>query len=258
MTPKPKGIAARAGHWSARHRKTAIFGWLAAIVIIFMVGQSLGQIEPKDSQSLNGESRTAAEILDTAGFPDKSGEMVLVQSKTAKANDPAFKAALADVTKTVSEQKIVTNVVKPQISKDKHSALVQFDLTGDPETAEERVGPVLDATAGVAKRHAKLDIEQYGDASMMKILGEKQAEEEGRSMMLTLISTLIILLHRLRRARRRLGAADPRRHRRVRHGRPRRHRQPADADGPHRPGRDHADRPRGRRRLLAVLHPPRA
>ena len=52
MTPKPKGIAARAGHWSARHRKTAIFGWLAFIVIVFMVGQSLGQVKPKDSQSL--------------------------------------------------------------------------------------------------------------------------------------------------------------------------------------------------------------
>ena len=30
MTTKPQGIAARAGHWSARHRKTAIFGWLAS------------------------------------------------------------------------------------------------------------------------------------------------------------------------------------------------------------------------------------
>ena len=153
MTPKPKGIAARAGHWSARHRKTAIFGWLAAIVIVFMVGQSLGQKTPTQSQSLNGDSRKAMAIVDDAGFPEKSGEMVLVQSKSAKASDPAFKAAVADVTKTVSAQKVVTNVVKPQISKDKHSALIQFDLKGDPETAEERVGPVLDATAAVADRH---------------------------------------------------------------------------------------------------------
>jgi uncharacterized membrane protein YdfJ with MMPL/SSD domain len=193
LTPKPKGIAARAGHWSARHRKTAIFGWLAAIVIVFMVGQSLGQKAPTQSQSLNGDSRTAMAIVDDAGFPDKSGEMVLVQSKSAKANDPAFKAAVADVTKTVSQQKAVTNVAKPQISKDKHSALVQFDLKGDPETADERVGPVLDATAAVAKRHQALDIEQYGDASFSKATAEKSAEEESRGMMLTLISTLVIL-----------------------------------------------------------------
>ena len=137
MTPKPKGIAARAGHWSARHRKTAIFGWLAAVVIVFMVGQSLGQKAPDRSESLNGESRRATQVFDDAGFPEKSGEMVLVQSKNATASDPAFKAAVADVTKTVSAQKIVTNVTKPQISKDKHSALVQFDLKGDPETADD-------------------------------------------------------------------------------------------------------------------------
>ena len=120
MTPKPKGIAARAGHWSARHRKTAIFGWLAFIVIVFMVGQSLGQKEPKRVPVAERREPPAPPmILDDAGFPEKSGEMVLIQSKSAKANDPAFKAAVADVTKTVSTQKIVTNVTKPQISKDK-------------------------------------------------------------------------------------------------------------------------------------------
>ena len=108
MTPKPKGIAARAGHWSARHRKTAIFGWLAAVVIVFMVGQSLGQKTPerRPSRSTARAARPTT-ILDDAGFPEKSGEMVLVQSKTATASDPAFKAAVADVTKTVSAQKVV-------------------------------------------------------------------------------------------------------------------------------------------------------
>src|SRR4051794_37213179 len=158
-----------------------------------MVGQSLGQKAPKQSQSLNGESRQAMEILDDAGFPEKSGEMVLVQSKAAKTSDPAFKAAVADVTRTVSQHKVVTNVAKPQTSKDKHSALVQFDLKGDPETADERVGPVLDATAAVAKRHPALTVEQYGDASSTKAFADKEAEDQGRSMMLTLGSTLLIL-----------------------------------------------------------------
>ena len=43
MTPKPKGIAARAGHWSARHRKTAIFGWLGLIIALLFIGGSLGE-----------------------------------------------------------------------------------------------------------------------------------------------------------------------------------------------------------------------
>ena len=31
-------IAARMGRWSARHRKTAIFGWLAFVVASFAIG----------------------------------------------------------------------------------------------------------------------------------------------------------------------------------------------------------------------------
>ena len=79
MTQKPKGLAARAGHWSARHRKTAIFGWLAFIVVAFVLGGALGQNQPTDAQQYDGESRRAETILADAGFPKKSGEMVLVQ-----------------------------------------------------------------------------------------------------------------------------------------------------------------------------------
>lgn len=41
MTRKAS-IAARAGRWSAAHRKTAIFGWLAFVVVAFMIGGALG------------------------------------------------------------------------------------------------------------------------------------------------------------------------------------------------------------------------
>ena len=35
-------IAARMGRWSARHRKTAIFGWLAFVVASFAIGTAVG------------------------------------------------------------------------------------------------------------------------------------------------------------------------------------------------------------------------
>ena len=33
-------IAARMGRWSARHRKTAIFGWLAFVAASFAIGSA--------------------------------------------------------------------------------------------------------------------------------------------------------------------------------------------------------------------------
>src|SRR3954468_11507903 len=73
-------IAARAGRWSARHRKTAIIGWLTFVIAAFMIGGSLGTKELDTQHSGVGESGRAAEIVAKA-FPDeKSGEQVLVQS----------------------------------------------------------------------------------------------------------------------------------------------------------------------------------
>ena len=45
-----------------------------------------------------GESGKAGKVLNDA-FPNKSGEPVLVQSKSLKASDSQFKAAVADVSK---------------------------------------------------------------------------------------------------------------------------------------------------------------
>ena len=35
-------IAARAGRWSANHRKTAIWGWLAFVLVALVVGSTPG------------------------------------------------------------------------------------------------------------------------------------------------------------------------------------------------------------------------
>ncbi len=54
------------------------------------------------------------------------------------------------------------------ISRDGRSALVQFDMRGDADTAKDRVEPVLKAVAGVQKDHGSLRIEEIGGASMQK------------------------------------------------------------------------------------------
>ena len=38
---RPPAVEAIAG-WSARHRKTAVFGWLALVAVAYLIGQLLG------------------------------------------------------------------------------------------------------------------------------------------------------------------------------------------------------------------------
>ena len=45
------GIAARAGRWSARHRKLAILGWLAVVIAAFALGGPFGTGTETSSRS---------------------------------------------------------------------------------------------------------------------------------------------------------------------------------------------------------------
>lgn len=78
-----RNIAARAGHWSARHRKTAILGWLAFVLIATLLGGSIGTKTPPPEDFGNGESQAADHAIAAAGFPDDASEQVLVQVRDA-------------------------------------------------------------------------------------------------------------------------------------------------------------------------------
>src|SRR3954470_12493754 len=98
--PQPKrNLAARAGYWSAKHRKIAIGGWLAFVVIAFVLGGAIGTKELADEDTGNGSSRVADTAISKADFPDKSDEQVLVQAHGGKVtvDDPNFKAAVDSV-----------------------------------------------------------------------------------------------------------------------------------------------------------------
>ena len=56
MSPMKRStnVAARMGRWSARHRKTAIFGWLAFVVAAVVLGGALGTKQLTDTDTLPG------------------------------------------------------------------------------------------------------------------------------------------------------------------------------------------------------------
>jgi RND superfamily putative drug exporter len=193
-------LAARAGRWSAQHWKTATFGWLAFVVAALVVGQALGtkNIDPNDT--VPGESGEMTRILD-AGFKQPAGESVLIQSTTLRAEDPRFQAAVDDVLRRVSAIDVVTNVRSPleeenrgQISRDRRSALIQFDIRGDADEATEKVDPVLAAVADTQRAHPELFIGAFGDASANKALEEQFAKDLEKAGYLSLPVTLIILV----------------------------------------------------------------
>ncbi|QIJ65368.1 MMPL family transporter [Streptomyces sp. JB150] len=169
-----RGFAARAGGWSARHRWAAIGIWVLFVVLAMGLGSAAGRVDVKDSDQIKGETRTAAKIVEDAGIEEPAGETVLLQSKDGrlKATDAEFRTAVDAVVRAVDGTGRVTDISSPYdtktISADGRSALVQFDMRGDADTAGERVEPVLKAVEEVQRDHGALRIEQIGGASMMK------------------------------------------------------------------------------------------
>ncbi|MDT0482537.1 MULTISPECIES: MMPL family transporter [Streptomyces] len=195
-----RGLAARAGGWSARHRWAAVGIWVLFVVLAMGLGSATGRVDVKDSDQLKGETHTAAKIIDDAGIDEPASETVLIQTKDAggKATDADFRAAVAAVMKAVEGTGKVTDVTSPYdtntISKDGRSALVQFDMRGEADTAGDRVEPVLKAVEGVQKEHESLRIEEIGGASMMKTFSDAFGDDFEKAELSAVPVALGILL----------------------------------------------------------------
>nr|HNH86478.1 hypothetical protein [Solirubrobacterales bacterium] len=77
-----RNIAARAGRWSATHRKTAIWGWLAFVILAVFIGGSVGTRTLTDAEDGVGESGRA-EVATSNNFPENATERVLITAPAA-------------------------------------------------------------------------------------------------------------------------------------------------------------------------------
>jgi anti-anti-sigma factor len=196
-----RNLAASAGRWSARHRRKAILGWLAFVVISVLIGGALGMKEIASEDLGDGESKRADQILADA-FPDRASEEVLIQGQGGiEADDPRFRAAVRDVVRAVSGFDTVRNVQSPlepgnasHISPDGRSALVTFDLLGADDELEDNVTPVQEAVERVQSANPGLLIEEFGDASADKALSQAFEDDLRKAETLSLPITLVILV----------------------------------------------------------------
>jgi uncharacterized membrane protein YdfJ with MMPL/SSD domain len=206
---QPRNLAARAGRWSATHRKTAIIGWILFVVLATLIGGNVGQKHIEPSAMGNGESKRGEMIVADAGFPETIGERVLIQGKDSiRSGDPAVTAAVDDVVNRLEKIRGVHGIESPldakhradTVSKDGRSVVVNFSLPGNYETTADRanlekvaVAP-LAAVAAVQQAHPELRVEEYGDASSQHALGAEQRADEAKSMQFSMGGTLLILL----------------------------------------------------------------
>jgi uncharacterized membrane protein YdfJ with MMPL/SSD domain len=196
-----RNLSARAGRWSAAHWKTAVLGWTVFVAVLFALSSLVASRQVTSADVTSGDSKVAERILLSAGFPEYTGESVLVQHPSRRATDPDFQAVVTDVAGTLDGLADVDKVQAPTgpegqelVSQDGHAALVQFQLPGSSDETKDKVPPILDRVAALQRAHPGYTIAELGGASASHELDQTLLQDFKRAEQLTLPVTLLILV----------------------------------------------------------------
>ena len=195
-----RNITSRIGTWSARHRRTAILGWILFVVLAVAGGGAIGQNDLDKSAAGTGESKRGDMLVEAAGFPEKSGERVLIQGRSA--SDPAVTAAVRDVVGRLQRIRGITEIESPldpatrasTVSRDGRSVAVNFSMPGSEEHAKRLVEQPLAAVAAAQAAHRGVRVEQFGEISAAESIAAQDAKEGKQAHLLANVLMLIILL----------------------------------------------------------------
>ncbi|MGH8775224.1 MAG: MMPL family transporter [Jiangellaceae bacterium] len=186
--------------WSARHRWTALFLWIAFVAAAILGGGAVGSQEIDDDEETIGASAAADRALLDAEFGELPSESVLVQNADGGQLDAAG-AALTELNEGLAGLTGVAAVGDPVPSSDGTSQLVEVTLDESIGTEEqqdeataEAARDVKEVVTGLAAAHPDLRIEQVGDNTIGDALDEMYEDDFVRAEILSVPVTLAILL----------------------------------------------------------------
>jgi putative drug exporter of the RND superfamily len=198
-------VVERIAGWSATHGKTALFGWLGLVAIVFVTGQLMSaSTVPSNDPGQSGVAERALERLGYNGPPP--AETVLIQAKTGSGTfrtDPALRQATQQVVSALSRlpRSTASDIRSPLspgggslVSANGRSVLVTFNVTGANE--DQAVLPAQRAVAAVQAANPSLRIAEAGDASGDRaantILSSDFHRAESTSVPITLVLLVVV------------------------------------------------------------------
>ena len=203
-------VVERIAGWSARHRKTAVFGWLALVAVLFVTSQALGG---KNLPSYDPGPAGQAERALHQAAPDYYGsapEEVLIQARAAGrtfARDADLRQAVRQVvTALAGLPKDAAHLQSPLtagaqrsgarslVSADGRSALVTFVVPGSTSNQDQAVAADQRAVAAIQARHPGLLVAETGDASVTRTIDNSLnfRQAEATSVPITMILLVLV------------------------------------------------------------------
>jgi RND superfamily putative drug exporter len=184
-------VTVRVARWSATHPWRAIAMWVVLVIACFALGSATGTKEAQGNGDV-GEVSRADKIVESGNFDDPDVESVLITSRSGELDKAQADQVAAVVTQRMRSLEQVEDVAEPMLAPTKDALIVRVTLKDGDD--ENRVQPLLDATAAVQQEHPNLRVEEVGGASIGKALNETLGKDFQRAEIFSLPVTLAILL----------------------------------------------------------------
>src|SRR3954451_17018949 len=188
-------VTVRMARWSAEHPWRAIALWVVFVAVCFVGGNAAGTREATAQDDAIGESGQAYVMIENGKCGDEPAvDNVLITPLSGKLDLPSAQQAAADAAAKLRAVTGVASVGEPIPARDGAAALVPITMSGDPDTASDRVGPLRAATASVQAAHPSLRVEEVGGPSINKALDDTLGKDFQKAEILSLPVTLLILI----------------------------------------------------------------
>jgi RND superfamily putative drug exporter len=178
----------RLARWSATHPWRAIVTWLLFVAVCFAAGNAAGTRAVRN-EGVTGQALTAVNIAHAGGLAEPAVENILIRPLSSSARPGP---AVAELTTRMRALPEVRSVATPAMSKG--ASMVAVTMSGDADTASDRVGPLQSVTRAVAGDYPQLRIEETGGASINSGVNTQLGKDFSRASTLSLPITLLIML----------------------------------------------------------------
>jgi putative drug exporter of the RND superfamily len=192
-------VVERVASWSARHRIIVVVGWLLFVAAAFAVGGKLGVTNTNTYDA--GQAGQAERVLNEPGVLQPDSESVLIQARspgqTFATSSEMRQAASAVVTALRGLPRAAADISSPFSTPglvNGDSALVTFNVAGNPNNDDTAVVPALNAVAAVQARYPSLTVAEAGGASVDRATNSITDQDFRKAEVTSIPVTLVLLL----------------------------------------------------------------
>jgi putative drug exporter of the RND superfamily len=192
-------VVERVATWSARHRIVVVLGWLLFVVAAFVVGGKLGVSNTNTYDA--GQAGQAERVLNEPGVLQPDSESVLIQARSPGqtfATSAQMRAAASSVVTALRAlPQAAADIQSPFTTRglvNGDSALVTFNVAGNPNNDDTAVVPALNAVAAIQARYPNLTVAEAGDASVDRATNSITDQDFRQAETTSIPVTLVLLL----------------------------------------------------------------